>query len=63
MAIPTELVSTTNYNQGLLPEIYYSMIAFFSRSLLPFIILVVGIFIALIIFAIAGIINKLMNKA
>lgn len=63
MALPTELVSTENYNQGLLPEIYYSMLAFFSRSLLPLIVVVTGIFIALIIFAFAGIITKLMNKA
>lgn len=62
MTLPTELVSTENYEQGLLPEIYFGMLAFFSNTLHPFIVLIIVIFIVMIIFTIGSIISKLMEK-
>lgn len=60
--IPTELVSTTNINQGLLPEIYFGTLGFFSNTLQPMIILIFGIFFVLIVLAIAFIIRSVAGK-
>ena len=57
--IPTELVDTTNINQGLLPEIYYGTMGFLSNTINPVIILVFFIFFIFIILAIALIIKKI----
>lgn len=62
IAIPVKIVDTENYNQGLLPEIYYGTLGFFSRVTLPFIIFIFLIFSVLIILVIAGIIKKIAMK-
>lgn len=60
--INSELVSTTNPNQGLLPEIYYGIIAFFSNNLLGIIIIATAFFFALIILGLGGLFKTLANK-
>ena len=62
MPIPTELVSTTNVNQGLLPEIYFGTIGFLSNTLQPMIILIFVIFFVLIILAIGFVIKGVAKK-
>lgn len=62
MNIPNELVSTTDINSGLLPQIYFGTIGFFSTILSPMIILVFAIFFVLIIIAIAVIIKNVASK-
>ena len=62
MTLPTKLVDTENLNQGLLPEIYYGTLGFFSSVLSPFIVLVFVIFFALIILTIGTIIKKIAGK-
>jgi hypothetical protein len=62
MPIPTKIVDVNNLDAGLLPEIYYGILAFFSNSLLPMIIIVFTIFIALIILTIATIVKKVARK-
>jgi hypothetical protein len=60
--IPTQLVDTENINQGLLPEIYYGTLAFWSKILNPLIIVVFVIFMVLIMLTIGTIIKKIANK-
>jgi hypothetical protein len=60
--IPTQLVDTTNIQQGLLPEIYYGMLGFFSYILIPLIILVFFIFFVLIILAFGTIIKNIAHR-
>lgn len=62
MAIPTKIVDVNNVDAGLLPEIYYGILAFFSNSLLPLIAIVFTIFFALIIITIARIVHKVAEK-
>jgi hypothetical protein len=62
MAIPTKLVDTENTEQGLLPEIYYGTLGFFSSVLSPTIILVFAIFFVFIILAIGMIIVRIGKK-
>jgi hypothetical protein len=59
MAIPTKIVDTENTDEGLLPSIYYGILAFFSLIALPTMILVFLIFFVLIIIAIAFIIKRI----
>lgn len=61
-AIPTQLVDPANINQGLLPEIYFGTLGFFSNTLQPIIILVFMIFFVMIILAIAFIIRSIGKK-
>jgi hypothetical protein len=61
-AIPTKLVDVNNVEQGLLPEIWYGTLGFFSYTLVPLIILIFVIFFTLIILSIATIIKKIANK-
>lgn len=61
--IPINIVDVNNANGGLLPEIYYGLIGFFSNSLVPFIIVVFFIFFVLIIIAFGGIIKNIVGKA
>lgn len=60
--IPTELVSTENINQGLLPEIYYGTLGFMSSVLSPLIVLVFVILFAMIMLVIGVIIKKIALK-
>ena len=62
MTLPTQLVNPDNFNQGLLPEIYFGTLAFFSSILSPTIILVMVIFFALIMVTIGMIIKKIAGK-
>lgn len=62
ISIPTKLVDVDNTEQGLFPEIYYGTLGFFSMVASPLIMLVFGIFFALIIVSIAVIIKKIANK-
>jgi hypothetical protein len=62
MTLPTQLVDTENINQGLLPEIYFGTLAFFSSILTPTIVLVFVIFFALIMATIGMIIKKIADK-
>jgi len=62
MPLPTKIVDVNNVEQGLLPEIYYGILAFLSGTLTPMMILVFVIFFALIILAIGMIIKKISRK-
>lgn len=48
-SLPSELVSTTNENEGLLPEIYYGTLAFFSSSAIPLMVIILSFLIVMII--------------
>jgi len=56
--LPTDIVNPTNINQGLLPEIYFGILAFFSNVAHPLIILVFVIFIAGIIILMGKLVSK-----
>jgi hypothetical protein len=62
MIIPNEIVSTTNTNQGLLPEVYFGILGFFSNTLQPMIVIIFVIFMVLIMFLFARIIKKMADK-
>lgn len=62
MPLPTKIVDTNNIEQGLLPEIYYGILAFLSGTLTPMIILIFVIFFALIILSIGFIIKKIAHR-
>lgn len=61
-SIPTKLVDATDEEAGLFPLVYRSMLTFFSAIFIPLIVIVFGIFTALIIITIFGILKKLVNK-
>ena len=63
IAIPNELVSSTNNNEGLLPSIYYGTLGFFSNILSPLFIIVVLFLSLAIIITIIAIAVKLVKKA
>lgn len=63
VAIPTKIVDTENYERGLLPEIYYGMIGFFSNILEPVIILGFLILGFALIFTFVAIFRKLIQRA
>ena len=63
IAIPTKLVDTeTNTEQGLLPEIYYGILAFLSTTLSPMIVIVFLFLAVFIMIAIGLLIKKVVNK-
>jgi hypothetical protein len=57
--LPSEIVSTTDYNQGLLPEVYFGTLGFLSNTIQPMMILIFVIFFVLIILTIAIIVRKI----
>jgi hypothetical protein len=62
LVLPTQIVSTENIDEGILPEIYYGTLGFFSYVLAPSIILIFFIIFVLIMFVIAGIIKKVAHS-
>jgi hypothetical protein len=63
MSLPTKLVDTTgNTETGLLPEIYYGTLAFFSNTMQPMIILIFLILSVFIILGIGMIIKRIVEK-
>jgi hypothetical protein len=63
LTIPTKLVDTeTSTEQGLLPEIYYGILAFLSNTLSPMITIIFVFLFVFIIFAIGMLIKKIANK-
>lgn len=62
MTIPTDIVNINNQNSGLLPEIYFGLLAFLSSVLQPAIIIIVAIFVVLLVFAFATVIKNLANR-
>lgn len=63
MAIPTKLVDTeTSTEQGLLPEIYYGILAFLSTTLSPMMVLIFLFLSVFIIIAIGTLIKKVVSK-
>jgi len=62
ITLPTNIVNVDNINEGLLPTIYFGILAFFNATLSPMIILIFLIFIVLIILAIGTIIKKIAMK-
>jgi hypothetical protein len=60
--IPTQIVNVTDINQGLLPEVYYGLVAFMSYSLRPVLIMVFVILIALIIFSVFAFIRNFVKR-
>ena len=62
LALPMDLVNPNNINQGLLPEIYYGILAFASGSYLPLFVIIFGIFVVLIILALFGIVKRIAQK-
>jgi hypothetical protein len=63
MSLPTQLVDTTgNTETGLLPEIYYGTLAFFSNTLQPIIILGFLILSVFIIIGVGFVIKRIVEK-
>ena len=62
IAIPLDLVNTEDTDKGLLPEIYYGTLGFFSSVLEPSILLIFVIFFVLIMITIGAIIVKIAKK-
>lgn len=62
MPIPSKIVDTTNYEKGLLPEVYYGTLGFLSNTLQPAIIIIFVIFFVLIILAFGFIIKRIAHK-
>ena len=60
--LPTKIVDVDNPEQGLLPEVYYGILGFFSETLSPMIILIFVIFFVLIILTLGTIIKKIAMK-
>ena len=62
IAIPLDLVNTEDTDKGLLPEIYYGTLGFFSSVLEPSILLIFVIFFVLIMITIGAIVVKIAKK-
>lgn len=63
IAIPTQIVDSDDFNKGLLPEIYFGTLAFFSRTLQPFILLIFLILFVMIIMVLGLIIKKIAKRS
>lgn len=62
ITLPTELVSTTNTNTGLFPEIYYGLLAFFSNILSPLIVIVIVFLFVMSFIAVIAFVRVIVNK-
>lgn len=60
--LPTQIVDVNNINEGLLPTIYYGILAFFNETLSPMILLIFVIFFILIILTLGTIIKKIAQR-
>lgn len=62
LTLPTSLVDNSDTNKGILPEIYYGLVGFFSYAGLPLIIFFSGIFVVLIVIATFGMVKRIIIK-
>ena len=62
IAIPVDLVSTSDINQGLLPTIYAGTLLFLSNVLSPLMWVVFAILFTMVILMIVGIIKRIAHK-